>query len=66
MVDELIGIESVMEMLVLVEKYNIKDMKDWGKGGESNHLNRHGLALLIGLISRRGEDVSYRHSGAWS
>ena len=28
MVDELIGIESVMEMLVLVEKYNIKDMKE--------------------------------------
>ena len=26
--DELIGIESVMEMLVLVEKYNIKDMKE--------------------------------------
>ena len=28
MVDELITIESVMEMLVLVEKYNIKDMKE--------------------------------------
>ena len=28
MVDELIRIESVMEMLVLVEKYNIKDMKE--------------------------------------
>ena len=27
-VDELIGYESVMEMLVLVEKYNIKDMKE--------------------------------------
>ena len=27
-VDELIGYESVMEMLVLVEQYNIKDMKE--------------------------------------
>ena len=27
-VDELIGYESVMEILVLVEKYNIKDMKE--------------------------------------
>ena len=28
MVDELIGIESVMEMLVLVEKYNIKESRE--------------------------------------
>ena len=27
-VDELIGIESVMEMLVLAEKYKIKDMEE--------------------------------------